>query len=116
MQSEATDKAISQSAMLRDLDSFCTNIDLPPNFKFVSKHGIDEQKGLITYYYESSTSFSESKAIFNKGLNDKGWTFRDMSDRYPPQLEFGKDEYRIVVTYQEYYSLSNYGIDCEKLR
>lgn len=115
LQTNATNSEIAKSPDLQRLEAVCTSIRLPDTFQFVSKGGIDDRKLSLAYHYESESSFQDTKLLIVRDLKEKGWDIHDSVEKYPPEVEFFKDGYHIVLTYHSPYSLSNYGIYCEKL-
>lgn len=110
-----TDEAISKSPALQELDKICSNINLPKEFVFISKGGIDDQKISLSYKYDADIAFDKAQQVFEKYFSEKGWIENNLSDRYPKQLDFTNDKYRIAIYYSNKISLSNYRIYCEKL-
>jgi len=111
-----TDEAISKSSELQQLNAVCTAVRLPADFAFVSKGGLDDEKISLAYQYKSDTPFETAKSVFEGYFKDMTWTETDRSDRYPRELHFTNGSYLVNITFLEKYSLSNYGIYCEKLR
>ena len=112
---QATDEAIKRSTALQELDKICTNIDLPAEFKFLGKGGLDDQKLSLAYNYYSDLQFEEGRKIFEHYFIKEGWIETDLSQRYPKQLDFANKDYRIAINYRDKFRSSNYTMYCEKL-
>ena len=110
-----TDEAIKKSEALQELEKVCTSVNLPEEFKFVSRGGIDDQKVTLSYYYNSDTPFGEVHNIFKKHFLEKGWTENDLAHQYPKQVKFYNDKYSVTLWHSSG-NLSNYSVSCEKLR
>jgi hypothetical protein len=112
---QLTNEAIKKSEALQELDKVCASVALPEGFKFVSKGGIDDQKISLSYYYNSEIPFEEIYEVFRKHFSEKGWSEKNLAHRYPKQVEFYNDDYRIYLSHGSG-NLSNYGVNCEKLK
>ena len=116
LKTRATDEAIRGSEQLRVLNEVCTSVKLSPDFEFVWKGGLDDQKLSLEYHYSSKLPFADVRPLFLHHFASRGWSVTDLSDRYPKQIEFSNGEYRVAVSMiSEKYPESNLGVYCEKL-
>ena len=109
-----TDKAIEKSKSLQELNTVCTNVPLPQSFVFVYKGGIDDQKISLAYYYKSESSFDDVRVSIEEYFDKHGWNKVDYSHRFPKQIDFTNQNYRIAVYFGNTGGLSNFSIYCEK--
>ncbi len=115
IQTRETNNAIAKSEALQELNRICVDVKLPDNFTFMSKGGIDDQKLSLAYRYYSEIPFNDARKTFEKYFADMCWSEKDLSHRYPKQLEFTNNQYLIAISFLERQSSSNYSIYCEKL-
>lgn len=112
----ATDEAIKGSPKLQELNKICTDIPLPDDFVFEEKYlltvGLNEN---LTYSYDSKTAFNESRKIFEDYFKEKDWRVRDMSDKYPPGLDFTDGNVNVSVGAESIGDGFAYTIYCKRL-
>lgn len=111
-ETESTEKLISQSSELQNLEKICR--DLPffrgtqPKIK-----GISRENDVLFYYYNLETDVKKMQEALKEQLSQNGWVLKKENNGiWENQIEFEKGNYWIQVTNGNF-GESNYGTNCK---
>jgi hypothetical protein len=114
-----TEEAIKNSTQLQELDNVCKEIPLPPDFRFIWKGGIDDQKITLSTHYYSETKYEETWALLKRYFAQNGWRIVKDGEGTISSIkiiEFTNGNYRVINQYGGMEKRTNYSICCEKLK
>ena len=112
--SKHREETIKNTPELKELDDFCRQIPLPPNFQFIERGSLDDQRIVLHFEFFSNTKYADSRKVFDKYFESENWQLTKQDNSYPKTVEFRNDKYSIEIAHGNF-GKANYAITCEKL-